>query len=166
MITPPAYVLDADVFIEAARRYYAFDIAPGFWQALIRHADNGRVMSIDRVKDEIDRGRDELKEWANDSFHDRFASTGSEDVIDAYRRVIAWVQGQSQFTGAAKAEFAKGADGWLIAYAIAKGYVVVTHEQIDPNIRRKVPIPNVCEQFNVRYVDTFEMLRDLGVRLS
>jgi hypothetical protein len=29
------YVLDADVFIEASRRYYAFDIAPKFWDSLI-----------------------------------------------------------------------------------------------------------------------------------
>lgn len=26
-----AFVLDANVFIEAHRRYYAFDIAPFFW---------------------------------------------------------------------------------------------------------------------------------------
>jgi len=30
------YVLDANVFIEAARRYYAFDIAPKFWDTLIQ----------------------------------------------------------------------------------------------------------------------------------
>jgi len=35
------YVLDANVFIEAARRYYAFDIAPPFWESLVQHAANG-----------------------------------------------------------------------------------------------------------------------------
>lgn len=33
---PTCYLLDANVLMEAARRYYAFDIAPGFWQALIQ----------------------------------------------------------------------------------------------------------------------------------
>lgn len=28
------YCLDANVFVEAHRRYYAFDIAPPFWRAL------------------------------------------------------------------------------------------------------------------------------------
>jgi hypothetical protein len=30
-----AFVLDANVFIEAHRRYYAFDIAPLFWTMVI-----------------------------------------------------------------------------------------------------------------------------------
>ena len=30
------HLLDANVFIEAAKGYYAFDIAPPFWEALIR----------------------------------------------------------------------------------------------------------------------------------
>lgn len=51
-----------------------------------------------------------------------------------------------------------------MAYAVAKGRVVVTHEVPKIDIKRKVPIPNVCEPFNVRYVDTFVMLRELGVR--
>ena len=67
---------------------------------------------------------------------------------------------------AAKADFATGADGWLVAYALSKRRIVVTHEVLDPGIRRKVPIPNVCEAFGVSYLDTFEMLRQLGVRFS
>ena len=44
------YVLDANVFIEAARRYYAFDLAPKFWESLVLHAADGRIQSIDRIK--------------------------------------------------------------------------------------------------------------------
>jgi Zn-dependent peptidase ImmA (M78 family) len=39
----PPYVLDANVFIEAARRYYALDLAPGFWQKLTQYASAGAV---------------------------------------------------------------------------------------------------------------------------
>ena len=46
------------------------------------------------------------------------------------------------------------------------GRVVVTHEQPAPDARRKVPIPNVCQAFNVPLVDTFEMLRTLGVQVA
>ncbi|MCK4783673.1 MAG: DUF4411 family protein [Desulfobacteraceae bacterium] len=42
----------------------------------------------------------------------------------------------------------------------------MTHEVLYPDIRRKVPIPNVCEAFGLSYVDTFEMLRELGVRFA
>lgn len=77
-----------------------------------------------------------------------------------------WSQNQSQFTEAAKAEFASVADGWLIAYALAKGCAIVTHEQFDPNIRRRIKIPNACRAFDVPYIDTFQMMRTLEVELG
>ena len=168
----PVYVLDSNVFIEAARRYYAFDLAPRFWDSLVEHADNGEIESIDWVKKELGKGKgkkgeeDELAKWANSNFGHAFCSTDEEDVIESYGMVMTWVQGQSQYTDAAKTYFASGADGWLVAYARSKGRVVVTHEVLDPNIRRKVPIPNVCDAFGVVYADTFKMLRELGVRFT
>jgi len=160
------YVLDANVFIEAARRYYAFDIAPPFWESLVRYAENGQIQSIDRVKRELERGNDQLATWTTVDFSHAFASTDEEDIIGFYREVMGWVYAQSQFSEEAKTDFAAGADGWLVAYAICKGRVVVTHEALDPGVRRKVPIPNVCEAFGVSYVDTFAMLRTLGVRFT
>jgi len=160
------YVLDANVFIEAARRYYAFDLRTRFWDILSQHADNEVVESVDRVKKELDKEKDELTEWANSSFSRAFRSTDKEDVIASYGKVMTWVQGQPQFSSAAKADFAEGADGWLVAYAMTKGRIVVTHEVPAPEARRKVPIPNVCQQFGVRYMDTFAMLRQLGVRFT
>jgi hypothetical protein len=132
---------------------------------LSEQAVNGVIESIDRVKDELDK-EDELAEWANSSFIHAFCSTDQEDVINAYAEIMTWVQGQSQFNDVAKADFARGADGWLVAYAVAKGRVVVTHEVAAPDARRKVPIPNVCEPFRVRFVDTFVMLRELRVRFT
>jgi len=158
------YVLDANVFIEAAKRYYAFDIVPSFWRMLIAHAESGRLLSIDRVKDELLRA--DLEAWAKGTFREFFASTSDQDIIAAYREVMSWSQNQVQFTDSAKAEFASVADGWLIAYALAKGCIVVTHEQFDPNIKRKVKIPNACHAFCVDYVDAFQMMRELGVRLG
>ena len=160
------YVLDANVFIEAARRYYAFDLAPIFWESLVHHAANGRIQSIDRVKEELERGNDELATWVREHFSDAFASTDEGGIIGSYREVMGWVQAQDQFSDAAKADFANGADGWLVAYARSKGCIVVTHELPATDARRKVPIPNVCEAFGVSYVDTFAMLRELGVRFA
>ncbi|CUQ65937.1 PIN domain protein [Candidatus Nitrospira inopinata] len=164
MTNGPTYVLDANVFIQAARRYYSFDVVPGFWDSLEQQAANGHLRSIDRVKQELGRGKDKLAAWAKSNFNDAFVSTDKDDVIRAYGEVMAWVRAQSQFSDAAKADFASGADGWLVAYAKAKGCVVVTEEVWNPSIKRKVPIPNVCQAFDVPFVDTFEMLRRLGVR--
>ena len=43
------FVLDANVFIEARKRYYAFDIAPIYWRSLIQEFNKGNLLSIDRV---------------------------------------------------------------------------------------------------------------------
>jgi hypothetical protein len=55
------YVLDANVFIEAEKNYYAFDICPGFWRALLRQHEARRVCSIDRIRDEL--VNDALQQW-------------------------------------------------------------------------------------------------------
>ena len=166
MTDDPPFVLDANVFITAKRHYYAFDLAPGFWKSLINHAGNGRILSIDYVKGELEKGKDQLAQWAKNDFSHAFILTDEEDVQESYREVMTWVQGQDQFSDAAKADFARGADGWLVAYAKAKGCIVVTLEAINPESKRKVPIPNVCQAFGVQFVDTFEMLRRLGVQLT
>lgn len=160
------YLLDASMFIEAARRYYAFDLVPRFWEYLVRYAEVGQIQSIDRVKQELERGKDELATWVKERFVAAFASTDDADVIRSFAEVMTWVQAQGQFTDEAKADFASGADGWLVAYARVKGCVVITHELPAPDARRRVPIPNVCEAFDVHFDDTFEMLRALGVRLA
>ena len=95
------------MFIEAARRYYAFDLVPQFWTTLIAQAKAGRVRSVDRVKAELDKGKDLLANWANSQFAQWFAETSDSDVLHAYGEVMVWGQGQAQFTNAAKAEFAR-----------------------------------------------------------
>jgi len=162
----PVFVLDANVFIQAKHSYYAFDLVPKFWKSLVNYAADGRVKSIDRVKQELDRGKDNLTEWANGHFGHAFVSTDEENVIQSFAEIMAWVQSQSQFSDAAKVDFANGADGWLVAYAIVNGGVVVTQEVAAPDARRKVPLPNVCQKFNVSFIDTFEMLRQLGVHFA
>ena len=159
------YLLDANVFIEAHKRYYAFDIAPAFWNNLALVAQDGLVMSIDKVYDEIDTKNRELKEWAASSFKE-WKNTKQRDVVDGYARIIQWTKGQN-FKEAAVAEFAdsNNADAWVISYALTKKLTVVTEERLNLNSKRRVLIPNVCEEFNIRYVDTFQMLRELGIRI-
>src|ERR1700683_4511557 len=112
MSVPPKYLLDANVFIQSARHYYAFDLAPAFWQALIDHASSGRLLSIDRVREEIEDGKDELANWAGGIFFPWFVSTNENDVLQAYAATMQWAQAQPQYSAAAKAEFAdvKNAD--------------------------------------------------------
>lgn len=163
--TAVSYVLDANVFIEAKRRYYAFDLCPGFWNFLIQHEQACRLLSVRPVWKELMDYKDELSDWVSEKIpQECFASCETEEVAEAYARLIAWVFGEKQFSQAAKDEFAREPDGWLIAYALAYGHTVVTHEVYAPDVKKRVPIPNVCRAFGIRHVDTFEMLRALAVR--
>lgn len=159
------YVLDTNVFVEAYRRYYAMEICPGFWDCLAAKCIEPKVVSIDRVREEIREG-DDLERWVRGAAEEMFDSTGSQQVVDAFSEIMTWVNQNPQFFEEAKAEFARGADGWVVAYARVLGMAVVTQEVLRPDVRRKVPIPNVCNEFDVPSVDTFEMLRKLEVRFG
>lgn len=122
-------------------------------------------MSIDRVRSEIAEG-DRLDSWAQQSPSDLFASTANEQVAWAFGDMVQWVYSNGQFRQDAKDEFARVADGWLVAYAAVHDYIVVTHETPRPDAQKRVPIPTICQQYQVSYVNPFEMLRDLGVSFS
>jgi hypothetical protein len=162
-----AYLLDTNIFIQAKNEYYSFAVCPGFWEALPWLHERRLIWSIDRVKDEIEEGKDDLADWVADTAPETlFSATSGTEVQRSFSEVMAWVQGNRQFTQAAKAGFAAVADGWLIAYARTKGLVVVTQETYEAELRKRVKIPNVCEQFNVQYVNTFRMLEDLKTQFT
>lgn len=159
------YLLDANVFIDAFHRYYAFDIAPGFWDSLISLAQTRRVLSIDRVLNELLRTKDELCDWVQESFHGAFQSTDRDDVFSCYGQAMQWVNDQIRYSQESKSRFAEGADGWLVAYARACNCTVVTLESYDHSGGKKVKLPNVCEATGIQYINTFELLQQLGVCL-
>jgi hypothetical protein len=165
---PASYLLDTSVFIQAHRAYYAFNLCPGFWESLIAFHKRGLVLSIDKVLEEICYDEeDELVTWAKCSMPNTcFASTNDSAVIGWYQQIQEWANSEPQFSTAAKAEFAGETDAWVVAYAGAKNLTVVTGEVFNANIKRKIPIPNVCKAkpFKVSCVDVFTMLERLGIK--
>ena len=162
-------VLDANVFIAAKNSYYAFDICPGFWEALSFHNENQDICSIDRTLLEL-RARssnDPLVKWIETQLSSAFfVDTDVEPVIDAYRLVLDWVNNNPKWSHSAKSEFATVADSRLIAYAFSSTSVIVTNERSRPDSVRKIFIPDVCNRFDIDYMDTFDFLRELGIRFE
>ena len=160
-----SFVLDANIFIEAHRRYYGLDLCPGFWESLRHFARQGRVVSIDRVYRELEKGDDALWDWARD-FPDVFVSSAAPEIVETFSEIMEWVSGKRQFGDEAISEFADAADGWVAAYARVHGAIVVTHERHDPNLKKRVPLGNVCDKFDLPVEDTFGMLRELHARFG
>jgi hypothetical protein len=161
------YLVDASVLMEAHRRYYRFGICPGFWDCLAWHHKQGVVSSIDRVRKEVEEGKDELRQWAKRKCPTTFFESTTGTVVgERYGNVISWVGTQGRYRPEALAEFANAADGWLVAYAGEHGMTVVTQEVAAPESKTEVKIPDVCKAFDVPCIDTFEMLGNLGVQFT
>jgi predicted nucleic acid-binding protein len=157
----PKFLLDSNVLITAHRSYYAFDICPGFWEAVKAGHAAGRVYSTQRVLDELRRGADVLVDWVENELQEGFfLDDSSAVVISEYAPMMQWVQSRDYHTSA-KTKFASDADGWLVATAKHSGHILVTHETRN-DAKARVPMPNVCEHFGVNYCNTYEMLRALA----
>lgn len=169
MMVERTYIIDSDVFITAKNLYDSFDICPGFWKKLIHHHRKGRVFSIDRVRSELLAGSktEDLVQWVRDEVPEGFfVQVDTEAVVHAYTDVMMWVQRHPKIFDYAKAKFATGADGWLVAYARVHGATVVTNEQSAPESRREIKLPDVCDQFEVQRDNIFAMLRALNIYFS
>lgn len=151
-----AYVLDANVFIQAKNLHYGFDFCPAFWDWLIAKNGEKSVFSIEKVGDELEAGSDELATWATDRGPDFFLKP-DQSLLPALASVSAWVMRQG-FDQAAVNTFLQVADYYLVAHALAHKQTLVTHEVAAP-MAKKIKIPNVCIALGVKCMTPFEMLR-------
>jgi len=156
------YLIDSNIFIEAKNRYYAFDIAPGFWEWLDQAHAAGSVCSIEEVQTELTLGTDPLSDWAKD--RDGFFLPMDAAAVACFPRLTAWASSQA-FTEAAVTTFLGEADYFLVAFALAHGHKLVTHELSNPNARSRVMIPDACIAMGVPYCSPFAMMRDHGTTL-
>lgn len=151
-----SYLLDANVFIQAKNLHYGLDFCPAFWDWLLARSADGLVFSIDKVRDEIAAGEDELTQWVRDMANDMFRATDAA-VAAKFGDVSAWASGQS-YEPAAISTFFQVADFYLVAHALAGGHVLVTHE-VPANSTKRIKIPNACVGLGVKFMTPYEMLR-------
>lgn len=162
------YVVDSNFFIQAHRSSYPLDVATSFWSKVAQLANDGKITSIDKVKNEIYSNEDELKKWCEANLPDNFFKDSS-GIIPQYYQVISWANSKrSHYLPNALAEFLDSdeADAWLVAHTLSNQdeLVLVTHELSEPNRKNKVKIPDVCIANGVKFCNTIEMLRQLGER--
>lgn len=156
------YLLDANTYIHAKNLYYSFDFCPAYWSWLDKNFAAGRVASIDMVANELKAGNDELVDWVKDR---------SEHFLlcdDAKTQKLVGVITQDLMAGDYNQQnrdsFLSGADPWIIAKAKAMGATVVSHESRLTQQGKKVKVPNVCQQYGVECISTFELLKILQAK--
>jgi hypothetical protein len=159
------YVVDSNFFIQAHRVSYPLDIAFSFWNKVKQLATDGKIVSIDKVKNEIYDKNDALEEWCKSNLPENFFKDSSQ-VMVAYGQVSTWaISKNDHYMPNALNEFldADEADAFIVAYAFTEpqNRVVVTHETSEPNRKNKVKIPEACNSLNVRFINTMDMFRQL-----
>ncbi len=153
--------LDSNVFIEGKKGPYDFDIAPRFWTMIDELVEGGQVACPIQVYQELLDGQDEIVNWARERKNSGMFVDPSIAVQKEVRGVVSYVV-RSYPDNQARRRFLRRADPWIIAHAIAEGGVVVSLESRVRPSSQQVKIPNVCDQYSVKCINTYDMIRQLG----
>ena len=76
------YVFDTNVFIDAYRSFYAMDIVPLYWELLSKFVEDNEFYLIDKVYNEILKGKGKLADWVIQNNIKIFKTDKSKDLID------------------------------------------------------------------------------------
>lgn len=156
--------MDTNVLIQASKGPYKFERVPQFWSFVAEQLDLGNVRSPKMVYDELTDGNDLLAQWCKR--RRKGLSVGAtKDVQKCYGEIANHVH--RKYSAAKAHEFLRGADGWVIAHAMDMGTsgIVVTQES-NRHRQAKVKVPTVCSEFNVKCINTYDMLEALDFRIS
>ena len=157
-----AYLFDTNIFIRS-KNEMPMDIWPTFWERFREMVNSGDIFTSITVKDEIDKGKDELTEWLKQNAPKSFYLSLDADVMAQYTITQNWAKSNSVYTQTALNTFANVADAYLVATAAAKQMTLVTYEGPNPNSKKRVMIPDACNALGVRYCDLNTVLKEMGI---
>jgi hypothetical protein len=162
------YLFDSDSLIIAKKTHYAPEFCMPFWEWLLTGNQQKCFFTIDRVADELMNGNegDYLREFVEEQ--DSFILPTKDDskCLDKYVEIQQWANTKwalgkkhSKITKALEV-FAKEktADSWLVAYASAHGFDIVSNEGSSPESQSRVMLPDAAKALGVRVVKLHEVL--------
>lgn len=158
------YLFDTNIFIRS-KNEMPEDTWPTFWMRIAELIRDGKIFTSEKVKEEIERGNDELTCWMKENATSGFYCSIDGNVLGKYSDVQNWAKSTNRFRQTALDDFARVADAYLVATAAAKGWTLVTYETSDPNCSKRVKIPDACIALGVEVCDLNSAFKDLGVRI-
>ncbi|MDO4765199.1 MAG: DUF4411 family protein [Eubacteriales bacterium] len=165
------FLIDSNSFITPFRQYYAFDLAPSYWDQLSRAASTGRIILLDMVKAELEQGGDELADWVKKT-NFQVCKHAAQDIIIKYAQIMQYVKDCGLYKPSAFQAWAPAniADPWIIAASCVKDYTIITAEVPSGGLKKNTPnksakIPDVAKQFNARCNNIYYMMRQLGITM-
>lgn len=160
--TNAIYCLDANVLITAWNSYYSMKFCPEYWDILNELGKQRKIFLPDAVKDEILKTEDDLSAWLKQSDIlirkvDGSVTKCLQEIYSAnplHETLVDNIKGRSL------------ADPWLIAHAMNESATIVTKEMKTLSDSKRIRIPNVCENMNIRCINDFEFIEELSIRFN
>ena len=148
------YSIDTSIIITAWRDHYWPDVFPGVWARIEGGIEDGTLVAVQPVKDELIKKDDEIGAWAKR--RSAFFVPLDEDIQAAATDVLA--SHPALITNGGKRSTV---DPFVIALGLARGYPVVSYEK-PSNSPAKPHIPNVCADKGHPFMSIEDLFRALG----
>lgn len=160
------YLLDANVFIDASRYYYPIQRVPEFWSWLVHLGQNSEAKIPIEIYEEFNDGDDELGIWSKDGPTEAALLLATESDP----QLVAYVIEHGYADDLTDDEVEKiGRDPFLIAYALtAPDEIRVVSTEVSKPTKQRANrrLPDVCRDFDVECINTFEFVRRLDFSTS
>lgn len=154
------YLIDSNILIVSNKRYHQ-EFFPVVWDFF---KNNDDVYMLDRVYNEIIKINDDLCDWAKENYKDRVIN--ADRFVQTYSSILQYLISSNKWTPAGYEQWTTDigkADPWLIACAKENDLTIITDEKnTGPNghaTDNEPKIPFVAENFGVRTIDFWELLR-------
>ena len=162
------FLLDANSIIDAKDKYYAIDRVPEYWEWLLHHAQDGRLKMPFEIFEEVSPGRDKedpFYVWRKDSATSTALLLDEEADPATVQKVLDEGYG---FRLTDNELITIGKDPFLIAYALASTDRTVVTSEVSAikKQRQNRKIPDVCDQFGVKWIDPFALNKALDFKTN
>ncbi len=148
------YSIDTSTIIGGWVRLFPPDIVPGFWEDIDELIKLGDLKATEEVLFELERKHDVVYEWATEH-QDLFIPIDEEiqfivrDILQNHKTLIDTRRNRSS------------ADPFVIALAIMNSSIVVT-EECPSESNNRPHIPDVCNAYNIEFINLDELCRREG----
>lgn len=148
------YSFDTSAILNGRRDLFRPTVFQGLWANIEGMIVDGRIRSVDIVREELSRRDDDASDWAR-SKPDLFCELDEEvqmatrDILRSHPRLVGAGNGRN------------GADPFVIALAMVTTGTVVTEEHFSGNLQRP-KIPDVCQAIGVPCMNLMGFIEGQG----
>ena len=152
------YCVDTSAILHGWNRDYPPDVFGSVWNNLETLISLGTLIAPDEVLSELERGGDDVYDWAK-LHREMFVQPD-----DASQSIVAQIVNRFPSFIPEQSQDGIWADPYVIAMAAARGAFVVSGEKPVGANARIPKIPNICMILGIPYTDMLGLLRSCGWR--